>query len=153
MDESTHPAFLERLRASHHAVHDTATILTGRGYHVEIPDHTESPTHKNFRQHSDSGDLRVLVGVEVKHLSCGFTCAEDFPYAPDFIVDSVFTHDNKPRPPWAYFIWNHGRTHYGIVWGNTRPHWTVKQRHDRNVSRSVPFYMCPLELVDFYEHA
>jgi len=113
--EATHAQFQVKLARSQVSVERMATWFRDRGDHVWIPPHTIAPTHAEWADHSDGGDLFVNGELyEIKRLSVEFTDADDWPF-PSFIVDDAGTYDRKDREPRYYYVLNESMTHAGIV--------------------------------------
>ena len=147
--ERFHEGFLARLDASQPAVKLVAEWLSSRGVETIIKPSSRAPTHAEWRNHSDKGDLRSTVVVEVKHLSCKFTSAADWPF-PDIIVCGAHSWDRANPKPWRFFYINPPKTHALIVSGLHSDRWSKEWRkvaHLDNEERE--FYICPVDLGRF----
>ena len=146
-----HHRFLWHLKQSDSAVWSVAHWLNERGYHVKINASGRAPNASEWDRYVDIGDLEVSQRVEVKHLSAEFTCSDDWPFAPDFIVCAKHSFDNAVPKPYAFFYLNKATTHFAIVRSESRKNWTVASRTDSRYQNGVrqDFYLCPLNLVRF----
>lgn len=148
-DQATHEQFLADLRNSSLGVFVVADYLLDRGFSCRLPARSYAPTHADWKEHADGGDLFIDQRIEVKHLSADFTGAHDWPFK-DFMVCNQHSFDNAKPKPWAYFILNKNADTVAIVLvGKTKKSWTVCERTDGRNNHKQHFYLCPLDLVVF----
>lgn len=155
MDDQTHAWFLRELTKSTAAVMVVASYFVRRGRDVIIRGLKKAPTHGDWEEYADGGDMQVkgkdgyYRRIEVKHLSVNFTCSQDWPFH-DFIVCAKHSWDAADPKPLAYYILPKNMTHAAICMGETSKSWTVKTRRDSRIKAySQEFYFCPLDLVTF----
>lgn len=150
--EETHERFLSFLDASEDCRWKIAKWLSLNGYTVRVPPLMKSPTHADWKRHSDSGDLEITRRVEVKQLSASFTCREDWPFRDKFIVCNKHSFDAAVPKPYGYIIVNREGTHAAIVLSDTSHRWGCEQKRDSRYGENVVqqhFYMAPLDCVRF----
>jgi len=142
--------FHRHLDDSHSAVWQVGKWLLDRGYRVTISPHTKCRTHSEWKEHADDGDLYIDQRVEVKHLSCDFTCREDWPFGADFMVCAKHAYDRAVPKPHVFLILNRDRTHVAIVESRSASAWTVEKRRDKRYDDVEQlFYFAPLGCVKF----
>ncbi len=150
MDEN-HEKFKQHLKDSDEAIWFVARWLVGQGQTISIRPHKVAPTHSEWREYADNGDLHILKDeqswerTEVKHLGVCFTCRDDWPF-PDFIVCAKHSFDLADQKPRYYFIVSNDWKALAIVSTTKFDHWTQTERTDHryeNVKQT--FYLCPLE--------
>jgi len=152
-----HQQFLSDLDDSVDAVAALAAYFVRRGHGIYVPGLRKAPEHSQHREYSDSGgDLYVnnLNGVQrtkidVKCLGVNFTGEDDWPYWPNFIVNSRYSYDMASPKPHYYYILSNNKTHAGIVSVKTTPSWRIEDRRDYRDGRMREFYLCPMECVEF----
>ena len=150
MSQSSDAAFLARLRDSKQYATLAAHILS-KWYPVTIRPTYERPDVLQRAEYADQGDLEIIQIVEVKHRpELHFTCRADFPY-PTIIVDQASSYDKKKQKPYMYMILNADCTHYAIVRGDTKKHWTEGETVNKFNGMKVLYYYCPVQLVNFFE--
>ena len=146
--------FLSHLDNSTAGVFTAALYFYQKGLDVRIGGLRKCTSHQNYMDFVDDGDLFVYNQgesnrIEVKNLSAQFTCAEDWCFK-DFIVCAKKAYDNATPKPYAYMIFNKGRTHMAIVKGDTHKHWKTVSRTDRRYDNyTQDFYICDLEHIQF----
>lgn len=141
--------FLNDLGASRSAVNEFAALHKSRGVSVWMPPQSTTPNEAERWNHCDSGDLMVQMRVEHKVRTFQFTGREDFPFKT-VIVDECYKVDEKQSDPvLAYIISNSDGSRVAVVYGWTRPHWSVDRRFDPKQNRECDFYTVPLERVRF----
>lgn len=145
-----HQQFLQHLRDSEAARWRVARWLTNRGYAVQLQGMSEAPTHDQWKDHADVGDIQVTMRVEVKRLTCTFTSRENWPYGEDFIVCAAHSFNRAQPKPYAYVILNQAMTHAAFVMTTNWRKWRVEERQDRRYSDvSQRYYLAPIESVVF----
>lgn len=148
--EENHRKFLEHLRASDSTVDMIAGWLRRKGFETVRKPATEAPTRDQWESHADKGDLYVLKRIEVKRLSVDFTCLEDWPYGPKFIVCARHSFDLANPKPASYVIVNSHGTHAAVVDSRDSGNWYSEWRRDsRYKDVAQEFYLSPLKLVKF----
>ncbi len=153
--ESTHPAFLLGLEESQKAVWLMASWLSRQGFSVRIP-HAPllTPTHADWRDYSDQGDLELGLRIEVKRLGCEFTCAEDWPFK-NFIVCSRHSWDMaNPRASRFYYL-NKQMTHAAIIRpASSSDLWRVETiKAGNHADKLEEFYVCDVSCASFFSLA
>ncbi len=144
------PTFIDDLEASHESVRRVAAWLSGQGLPVVLRPTFVRPISSERFNYSDSGDLEILRGVEVKRrVNLTFTCPEDFPY-PTLIIDAADTYDRKRPRPYAYVICNREVTAAFVCYvRETFSSWVRVNKHDKAKKRHRDFYECPISLLRF----
>ena len=137
--------FLERFAKSHEAVKLTAEWFEKEGCsNIRIPDFTLAPSHKEWKKHTDDGDLYVNnKRIEVKGLTAQhywFTTNKEYPY-DNWIICAKHSYDRAKPKPYAYLVWNCNRTHFGIIKTDTFDNWKIKNIKDPNYPTSQDFYV------------
>ncbi len=151
MNEENHELFKAHLKASREAVWIIAKWLNSRGNNVKVNTSSVAPTHADWKQYVDNGDLEVSLRVEVKQLSYQFTCRDDWPFGENFIVCAQQMFDNACPKPFAFFYVNPKATHVAQVLSSSSKTWTVGTFSDRRYKdHSQTSYYCPLAHVRFY---
>lgn len=152
--EATHPAFLRSLKKSQDAVWQVARYLNDKGYPVRLPKVELSPTRSESEEYSDHGDIEMGVRIEVKHLSCHFTCAKDWPFPEScgFMVCSTSSYDKADPKPWRYYYLNKARTHAAVLLPKDtfqfwRREWRVVRNHGPEPQQ---LYICDKEVPTFF---
>ncbi len=156
--ESTHPAFLRGLKDSQQAVWVMASWLSEQGFSVRIPHGVvPTPTHADWRDYSDQGDLELGLRIEVKRLTCEFTCADDWPFpsvdaaSKNFIVCSRHSWDMaNPRPSRFYYL-NRAMTHAAIIRpASSSERWRVETiKAGNHGDKLEEFYVCDVSCASF----
>jgi len=147
---SNHEKFLSHLDESESAVARAASWLERLGEKTWIPKTTKAKCHADWKSHADNGDLYLLRRIEVKHLSVDFTCENDWPYKPKFIVCAKHAWDRAEQKPWRFITFNQAMTHAAVIEGAANRPWFVETRTDSRYSgpeASQDFYFCPMRLV------
>lgn len=160
--KNNHQVFLERLEKSQKAVWSVAFWIMQENLKPVILHPTEfAPTASEQREFVDRGDLDVVDSIEpftskvinVKQLSYDFTSRADWPFGNEFIVSACHQVDEAKRPFHSIVYVNPDCTHLAILLMNTREHWWVKNKGDKDLSTKYnqDKYMCSPDLVRFYE--
>tara|TARA_R100000908_G_C3687403_1_gene103321 strand:- start:135 stop:593 length:459 start_codon:yes stop_codon:yes gene_type:complete len=144
--------FLERFAKSHEAVALTAKWFASQGnYKIKIPDFTIAGSHKDWKKHTDNGDLYVNnKRIEVKGLlkeKYSFTTKHEYPY-DNWIICAKHSYDRANPKPYAYIIWNFQRTHFAIVKNDTQKEWKVSTIKDPHYPNSQDFYVVDSSFVE-----
>ena len=140
----THAQFIQELQASQTYVNAVASWMAMNHCDVVIKPTLIAPSTEVRHEYIDSGDIEIRQRVEVKHISIGFTCAEDFPFST-IIVDEVHKVDRIPRGQlWGYVIVNEAGTHVCCLRADTKGRWTIERRHDKKEGAERAFYVCPV---------
>ncbi len=129
------------------------------GFEVVMPAMRVAPTHKEWNQYADDGDIIVKRGgapdcrVEVKRLRIPFTGAADWPYGDTMIVCAKHSYDRAEPKPDVYVICNKTMTRAALIFPRHTFHlWTADIRQDRRPGRTPQtFYLCPTSAVSFRE--
>jgi hypothetical protein len=142
--------FAKHLSDSIADVWDVAQWLSSRGHSVTVNPTFIAPSHEEWEDYADGGDLFITQRVEVKRLSAEFTSAQDWPFKDKFIVCAKHAWDRAKPKPYAFIYLNKSKTHMAVVKGDTHKFWEVEQRTDKRYdSMTQSFYFCPLEKVVF----
>jgi hypothetical protein len=142
----TQAQFIQALQESQTYVNAVASWMAMHDCDVVIKPTLIAPSTEVRHEYIDSGDIEIRQRVEVKHISIGFTCAEDFPY-PTIIVDEVHKVDRIPRGQlWGYVIVNEAGTHVCCLRADTKGRWTIQRRHDKKEGAERAFYVCPVAI-------
>lgn len=145
-----HKKFLTHLDDSQSAVWLVAEWLNNRGYDVTINATKKAPSHDDWKNYADNGDLEIKQRIEVKHLSAEFTCMDDWPFGNKFIVCAKHAFDRAKPKPYAYIILNNKKTHMALVMGATSNSWFSEIRKDSRYNQvDQEFYFCPINEVKF----
>jgi len=145
-----HGRFLKHLDESQVGVWTVAQWLASKGYAVTVTPSSRAPTHGDWKQHADNGDLQITQRVEVKRLSREFTGRDDWPFKDKFIVCAKHAWDSAQPKPYAYVILSASMRHAGIVKGDSRDTWYVEPRTDRRYDGvRQDCYFAPLSVVAF----
>jgi hypothetical protein len=146
----TDPTFVDDLHKSDAAVLRVAEWLRSEGYAVIIPPLVTRPSSEQAADYADSGDLKMLLGIEVKQRpDIDFTGAHDFPY-PSIIVDQKRDFDRKREVPERYFIVNKSMTVAAVIGvRSTKQHWKVASRYNSKTGRTSEYYEVALQHVAF----
>ena len=140
--------FINHLDESAGAVFRTAKYFYNKGIPATIQPMKKAKSYKERMKYTDDGDLMISQRIEVKGLSCSFTGRDDWKFGNKLIVCARHSWDLASPKPYAYMLWNKERTHVAIIYGNTRPHWTVAKVRDKryqNVEQEM--YFCSLDHV------
>lgn len=154
--ESNHKKFLSHLESSIEAVNAVAHWYERRGFRVEIPETKKAPTREQWRNYADNGDFYANWGpirmrIEVKRLSYHFTCAEDWPFKPDFMLYAKQAYDRADPKPRICFVLNPSMSHAATVRSASFEHWTVIKRRDKRYENVITeTYNVPLYYVCFF---
>ncbi len=154
--DAVHESFLQSLPASEAAVWLYAHHLVTCGNIVKLLPSTKAPTRKEYRKHSDRGDLFVANPrenrwdrYEVKHREIEF--AMSFPF-DDIIIDGTYQFDRKDPAPAFYISINQSMTHFAqINVVETRAQWIVKPNRNKVTKKDQDNYNCPISPVAFGE--
>lgn len=149
-DEINNDRFIKHLKDSMGAVWEVAQWLQGRGHAVTVNPTFIRPSHDQWADYADNGDLFISQRIEVKVRGVEFTCREDWPHGDKFIVCAKHAWDRALQKPHAFIYLNKSRTYAAILMGDTHGEWTVEKRTDRRYQDvTQEFYFCPINLVKF----
>ena len=151
VDETHHQWFLKELDKSAKAVWMVAHWLNSRGHNVTVNAAGRAPTHADWVDYADNGDLNISLRVEVKALTADFTSAEDWPFRGKFIVCAKHAFDRAVPKPYGYIYLNKAKTNMAMVMCQTSKKWYVEKRTDKRTNIEQEFYLCPLDEVYFHE--
>lgn len=152
--KTNYSKFIDHLDESSVGVFTIAYYLYLKGLDVRIGGLRKMKLNESYKDFQDDGDLFVYKDsrkyrIEVKNLSCDFTCAEDWKFK-DFIVCASHSYDFADEKPYAYFILNKYRTHVAIVNSKTNSTWNIVKRTDSRYNKySQDFYTCDLSLIQW----
>jgi hypothetical protein len=146
--QEIHRQVMQGVEASQEAVWRVARQLNGIS-HITVNASRLAPSRAAAADFADSGDLSMQVRLEVKHLTCDFTSARDWPFGSKFIVTSKSAHDKAWPVPARYLIVNRQMTHVAVVKVADRERWTVEKRRDKVSGEMKDFYFSPLDSVKF----
>tara|TARA_X000001382_G_C3140483_1_gene169407 strand:+ start:486 stop:944 length:459 start_codon:yes stop_codon:yes gene_type:complete len=150
--DNNHIKFLEHLDESKNAVFKCAEYFYKKGIPVEIQPMQKAKRHKDWKDHTDDGDLLISQRIEVKNVSADFTSENDWKFGNKFIVCAKHSWDMAQLKPYAYMIVNKNKTHVAIVYGKTKKHWFVEERTDKRYDNvKQEFYFCPLDKIIWIE--
>ena len=120
------------------------------GYPVSVPPTFVAPSHEEWEEYADDGDLYVGQRVEVKKLGVEFTGRADWPFGSKFIVCAKHSFDRAKPKPYRYYYLNKSETHAAIVMGSSHKSWYCETKKDSRYEDMVQdCYMCPIHLVKF----
>lgn len=150
--EKPHAGFLERLDGSIPAMNKVADFLRAQGKTVVVHLPERAPTRSVAHNYSDKGDLTVDgKKYECKGIDKSFTCYEDWPLKPHFIVDGKETYDKKKPKPLGYYTVNRELTHAVFIDAiATRTSWYIEKRLVQALQEERDFYFIPMELLTFF---
>ena len=149
--ENDDPDFVDDLKNSQQWVDRAAAWLNANGIKTEVAPLRIRPDIEEWKDYSDSGDLRVTLPAEVKHREeIDFTCADDFPF-PTVIVDKRRKYDRMKVKPLFHMIISASGNHFIFIPKHTKDKWIKTTRFDSNAKRDIDYYECPLEYVAFYK--
>lgn len=146
----THEKFLENLRASEDSRWLVARYLSGKGNIVRVPPLVCAPTHADWKEYADEGDLEISLRVEVKRISRNFSGPGDWPFGTDFIVCAFHAWERAAPKPAMFWILSQDGTTAAVVRGSSRDKWRVEKRGDsRYEGRVQEFLFAPLSCVEW----
>lgn len=149
MTDQNHARFLRALDDSLPGVLRVAEWLVRRGRNVRISGQHRAPTHEQWQDYSDSGDLMIEQRIEVKHRTFDFTSADDWPYA-DVAVCAQHSWQRAEQKPLAFVSVSCDMTHVAIVLASSAKHWSVRPCTDsRYDGVTQDTFFCPLSSVTF----
>jgi len=119
-----------------------------KGYTVRIPAMRIAPSHDEWEDFADDGDLMVERRIEVKHRDVDFTDAGTFPF-PDVIVCAKHAWDRADPKPYAIVSLNRAMTHAAIIKGASAAYWRVQTLEDKRYCEKQDFLICPMRYVTF----
>ena len=126
----THEQFLRDLEASKGPVELIASWFRSLGKEVIVPELSKAPDKEQWKDYIDHGDLYVDGHrVEVKGLSCNWTCAADWPFK-DFLVCAKHSYDLADPKPHGYIYLNKAMTHIATVKSETYSKWGYRSVFD-----------------------
>jgi hypothetical protein len=149
VSERTHQAFLRNLRDSEKHVLHAARWLAKSGATVSYSPSTEAPTHGEWKQHADRGDLTLSLRLEIKRISRNFTSPDDWPFK-DFIVCARHAWDRALPKPYGILCLNPKGTHAAFVAASTQHLWRSESRLDRRYGYEQDFYIADKALPVFW---
>ena len=136
--------FKKRFYRSQEAVYLTAQWFQKQGIKdIIIPKFTVAKDHKDWKKHTDNGDL-IVQGkrIEVKGLNkpiYNFTRTKPYP-RKTWIVCAKHSFDMAEPTPYIYIIWNKQRTHFGYIKTETKKDWktfTMRDPDYKNESGTI----------------
>jgi len=145
-----HEKFQKHLQESMRGVEIVATWLKAKGYEIQVPETKVAPTHEQWREYADHGDLFIKQRIEVKQLGINFSHAGDWLYAPRYIVCAKHSFDRADHKPHAYVHLSKDGKHAGIVYTSSRSRWyvdTVKDSRYQDYAQEC--YLAKLSDVKF----
>lgn len=149
-DETNGPRFIKHLEESISGVWEVAKWLHSRGHPVTVNPVFVRPSHDQWKDYTDEGDIFITQRIEVKVLSAEFTNKADWPFGGKFIVCAKHAWDRAFPKPYAFIYLNKSRSHAAILMGDTSARWYTEERTDRRYEKvKQSFYFCPLEDVKF----
>ena len=141
--------FKKHLAQSQGAVWKVAQYLSSKGHPITIPPTFVAPSHQEWKEYADDGDIYMGQRIEVKQRGFSFSGRGDWPYE-SFMVCAKHSFDNAKPKPHAYFILSKEGNCAAVVKGNTHKQWYSETKKDLRYDNMVQsFYMCPLNLVKF----
>jgi len=144
--------FKKHLAKSHGPVWKVANYISSMGYPVNIPPTFVAPSHEEWKEYADDGDLYVGQRVEVKKLGVDFTGRRDWPFGSKFIVCAKHSFERAKPKPYRYYYLNKNETHAAVVMGSSHKSWYCETKKDSRYEDMVQsFYMSPMNLVKFVE--
>ncbi len=151
--EENHKKFLSHLKKSSTGVFAAAGWLWRRGNTVTIRQHKLAPSHDQWKDYVDEGDLEVSFRAEVKHLQCEFTGSSDWPYTPYFIVCAKHAWDNAFPKPKMFIYLSKTMEYLAVVEQSSSCCWYVEKRKDyRYEGIEQECYFVPLDHVTFFKN-
>lgn len=142
--------FVKHLMTSQDAVWEVAKWLQSRGNTVTVNPTFVTPSHEQWEDYADNGDLFITQRIEVKARGIEFTCEEDWPYGDTMIVCAKHAWDRALQKPYAFINLNKARTHVAVLKGSTHKHWTVERKTDaRYQNMTQEFYFCDIKHAKF----
>jgi len=154
--QQRHQKFLEKLRASEIARFFVGMWLSSLGFEITLHPQKYAPTHEQWRDYSDDGDIEAKDSdgnkyrIEVKERTLSFTCKENFPY-PDIFVCTVHSWENAQIKPSAFISLNQELTHIAIVYAHSFKEWDTRDVWDKQFGRDQTCYVAPKSAVTFRE--
>tara|TARA_R110000764_G_scaffold186593_1_gene272027 strand:- start:28 stop:507 length:480 start_codon:yes stop_codon:yes gene_type:complete len=152
-ETNNHSLFLSHLDKSDLSRWVVAKFLVGWGESVTINPTKKAKTHSEWKKFTDNGDLYMGdKRVEVKHLSCSFTCKEDWPFGYNFIVCATHAWNRSDPKPDYFFVLSSNMENVAVVSGEDRDSWYTGDRVDsryENVEQS--FLFTPVNKVNFFK--
>lgn len=147
--DEEHAEFLKGLRVSDKGSLIVSLLLQHFGMKAWVNPRSDAPHHKDWREHSDDGDVTAEVIVDVKALSYHFTCREDWPF-PDYIIDGKYRFDEKSPKPVLYIHLSDDYWHFGLLCVQaTRRHWKISTKPAKG--KPAVNYAVDPDLVTFYK--
>jgi hypothetical protein len=154
MEPEQFTPFMARLLRSSVAVFVVAFHAHRKGCIVEIPPLRFAPTPEQAKAYASEanrrGDLFINKHrIEVKGLTCNFTCADDWPYA-DPIVSNAHTVAEHGNSVSAYVLVSADFHHMAVIRRESKAHWYEADQKVKNASYIERNCYCPMELVTFH---
>ena len=139
--EKEDPNFLNDIELSKVAVDKAARFLSNSGFQVVIEPTFTRDNVKNASKFSDTGDLKIMLPVEVKHRpTLKFNKKNGFKYAT-IIIDACHIFDKHKIKPIYYVIYNSDYT--SMIFVNVKEtfkEWVKVEKFDRYKNRNRKFY-------------
>jgi hypothetical protein len=156
MGDPVHEKFLASLPESEVAVWHFAYWMNQTGHTFQMHPTTKAPTRKEYRKHSDKGDLYIGNPLEnrwdryeVKHRQ-----KKDFKLeypSKDFVIDGQYQFDRKSPGPDFYIAVNQSMTYYArLDVKMTREKWFVKNGYNKFTEEEQPNWYCSRDLVECF---
>jgi hypothetical protein len=150
--EESDSIFAARLWASETGRKKVAGYLMSMGYAIKMDAMRLAPTHAEWRQFVDNGDLHITARIEVKQRKFDFTSAKDFPFQDGLIVCSCSSFARAEREgsmPFAYVHLNLAGSHVAVISTRTRPTWKGMDVGDSEYETVRRNWCVPLSQVKF----
>jgi hypothetical protein len=139
--EKEDPTFKNDIELSKKAVDLGARFLSNNGFQVVIEPTFIRDNVKDAANFADSGDLKIMLPVEVKHRpTLKFNKKDGFLYRT-IIIDACHIFDKHKIKPIYYLIYNHDYT--SMIFINvkeTHKEWVTVEKYDRYKNRKRKFY-------------
>ena len=135
------PNFKNDIELSKIAVDKASRFLSNSGFQVVIEPTFIRDEVKNASNFSDTGDLKIMLPVEVKHRpTLKFNKKDGFKYKT-IIIDACHIFDKHKIKPIYYIIYNSDYT--SMIFVNvkeTLKKWVKVEKYDRYKNRNRKFY-------------
>jgi hypothetical protein len=142
--------FVRDFENSHKSVFLVARWLRAAGYMVKVNVPTLRADESQRFNHTDTCDIELIQGVEVKQRGIHFTCVNDYPYQSIF-VDEKYKVDERIKQTKAYVVVNKLGTHAAIITTDTRPRWVEVTKPDKYQQRTCTWYACQKADARFFD--
>jgi hypothetical protein len=141
--------FKKHLAQSQGAVWKVAQYLSSKGHPITIPPTFVAPSHQEWKEYADDGDIYMGQRIEVKQRGFSFSGRGEWPYE-SFMVCAKHSFDRAKPKPYRYYYLNKSETHAAIVMGSSHKSWYCETKKDSRYEDMVQdCYMCPMHLVKF----